>query len=161
MKTPFGSFVMAGEGEALIRAEMNISLAAFIHNLRGQWGTEITVDDGPFREVIDQMEEYFSGVPLQIRAVVRPVTSSVFTRKVHEYLARVPWGQTLTYGEMAGEIGNSRAARAVGGACGRNQVLIVVPCHRVVAAHGLGGFGAGLELKEHLLELENTVRINN
>jgi O-6-methylguanine DNA methyltransferase len=154
MKTSFGTFVMAGDGEALLRAEMNTSLPEFLWNLREEWGTEIIIDDGPFKEVIDQLEEYFSGKPVQIHAVVRPVTASVFTRKVHEFLARIPYGQTLTYREMALEIGNGKASRAVGGACGRNPVLIVVPCHRVVGAHGLGGFGAGLELKERLLELE-------
>ena len=158
LKTPFGPFVMAGEGEALLRAEMNISLPAFIRNLRAEWETDIVIDDGPFKSVIDQLEEYFSGKPGEIRAVVRPLITSVFTRRVHECLARVPWGHTLTYGEMAIEAGNISAPRAVGGACGRNRVLIIVPCHRVVAAHGLGGFGAGLELKKRLLDLEKKDR---
>jgi O-6-methylguanine DNA methyltransferase len=146
---------MAGEGEALFRAQMNISLPDFIQTLLGEWDTEISTDSGPFKEVIDQLEEYFSGKPIQIKAVVRQLHDSSFTRTVHEYLARIPYGTTLTYCEMAGEVGNIRAARAVGNACGRNPVLVIVPCHRVVASNGLGGFGAGLELKKNLLELEN------
>jgi methylated-DNA-[protein]-cysteine S-methyltransferase len=154
LKTPFGSFVMASSGEALMRAEMHTPLPAFIQDLREEWDTDIRIDAAPFREVIRQLEYYFSGKLVQIRAVVQPLTESVFTRAVHELLARIPYGETLTYREMAEETGNSRAARAVGGACGRNPVLIIVPCHRVVAAHGLGGFGGGLELKKRLLELE-------
>jgi methylated-DNA-[protein]-cysteine S-methyltransferase len=69
-------------------------------------------------------------------------------------MARIPYGETVTYGELAALAGNPRAARAVGGACGRNPVLIIVPCHRVVASHGLGGFGGGLDLKQRLLHLE-------
>jgi len=154
VQTPFGPFVMAACGEALLRTQMHTSLPAFIQSLREEWVTEVRVDAAPFRDVITQLEEYFSGKPIQIRAVVQPLTDSVFTRTVHEFLACIPYGQTLTYREMAEETGNNRAARAVGGACGRNPVLIIVPCHRVVAAKGLGGFGAGLELKERLLSLE-------
>lgn len=154
VQTPFGPFVMASCGEALLRAQMHTSLPAFIQTLWEEWDTEVRIDAGPFREVITQLEDYFSGKPVQICAVVKPLTYSVFTRAVHEFLARIPYGKTLTYREMAEETGNNRAARAVGGACGRNPVLLIVPCHRVVAAHGLGGFGAGLELKERLLSLE-------
>jgi O-6-methylguanine DNA methyltransferase len=77
-----------------------------------------------------------------------------FDRAVWKALRRIPTGRTRTYGEVARRAGRPRAARAVGNACGRNPVPVVVPCHRVVAAGGIGGFGLGLGLKRRLLALE-------
>ena len=152
--TPFGPLVMAGEGEALLAAGMNTTLDRFVHELRTAWGAEVRVDARPFREVIERFLGYFAGTPGSIQAVVRPLPATPFIHSVHRLLARIPYGRTVTYGELAGFAGSPRAARAVGGACGKNPVLIVIPCHRVLASHGLGGFGAGLDLKERLLRLE-------
>ncbi len=77
-----------------------------------------------------------------------------FQRLVWRELVRIPPGRTRSYGEVARAIGTPGAARAVGNACGRNPVVIVVPCHRVVASNGIGGFGSGLEIKRKLLALE-------
>lgn len=81
-----------------------------------------------------------------------------FRRGVLEALLAVPHGTVVSYGELAGRVGRPGAARAVGGACAANPLLIVVPCHRVIAGDGgLGGFRAGLPLKRWLLELEREV----
>lgn len=77
-----------------------------------------------------------------------------FTRLVWERMQRIPAGEALTYGELAAAVGNPRASRAVGQACATNPRLLIVPCHRVVAAVGLGGFALGLDWKQKLLELE-------
>lgn len=77
-----------------------------------------------------------------------------FIRKVWGRLRKIPWGQALTYGELAADLGNPRGSRAVGQACGKNPLLLIVPCHRVVADAGLGGFALGLEWKAALLALE-------
>lgn len=77
-----------------------------------------------------------------------------FHREVWQYLRRIPSGQVRTYGEVANDLGRPKAARAVGAACAANPLLLLVPCHRVVGAKGLGGFRAGLEWKERLLEIE-------
>lgn len=77
-----------------------------------------------------------------------------FMRKVWDRLRKIPWGHALTYGELAAELGNPRGSRAVGQACGANRLLLIVPCHRIVAATGLGGFALGLEWKAALLALE-------
>jgi len=85
--------------------------------------------------------------------------SSDFRRGVWEAIRRIPFGQTLTYQQLAEQIGSPRAARAVGGACAANRHLLAVPCHRVVASGGgLGGFALGLEWKRKLLELEAAAR---
>jgi O-6-methylguanine DNA methyltransferase len=80
--------------------------------------------------------------------------SGDFVRKVWDRLRKIPWGQALTYGELAAELGNPRGSRAVGQGCGKNRLLLIVPCHRVVAEAGLGGFAYGLEWKSALLALE-------
>lgn len=78
-----------------------------------------------------------------------------FRRAVWDALRRVPFGETVSYGELAARIGRPGAARAVGGAVGANPLLIFIPCHRVLAAGGgLGGFSAGLDAKRALLRLE-------
>ncbi len=80
-----------------------------------------------------------------------------FQKKVWNELAKIPFGKTFSYGEIAGKIRNQKAVRAVGTANGRNPLAIIVPCHRVIAADGgLGGFAGGLEIKRKLLELERS-----
>lgn len=96
---------------------------------------------------LDRGEWRFS-VPLDLSG------GTDFDRAVWRALRAIPAGKVRTYGEVARAIGSPRAARAVGNACGRNPVAIVVPCHRVVAAGGIGGFGAGLGVKRRLLALE-------
>ena len=81
-----------------------------------------------------------------------------FARHVLEELSQVPYGQTTTYGTLAGRVGAPRAARAVGTVMNRNPIPIVLPCHRVVGANGsLTGYGGGLDVKEHLLRLEGAL----
>jgi O-6-methylguanine DNA methyltransferase len=77
-----------------------------------------------------------------------------FTQRVWEALRLIPFGERATYQEVATRVGSPRAARAVGSACGANRLPLVIPCHRVVACHGLGGFALGLEWKRELLRLE-------
>lgn len=106
------------------------------------------------REVHRWMESYAAKKPNRLPALDLP-PFPVFTRAVLERLQEIPFGQTLTYGELARELGNPDASRAVGSACGRNPILLLIPCHRVVAASGkLGGFTAGLPVKEWLLAHE-------
>lgn len=78
-----------------------------------------------------------------------------FTRRVWERILKIPRGETMTYGELACAIGKPGAARAVGSAVASNRVLIVVPCHRVVAKNGLGGYRGGVEWKRRLLKIES------
>ena len=104
-------------------------------------------------ELARQLEDYFQGkrtcfdLPLSLRG-------TPFQLSVWQALREIPHGEVVTYGELARRIGRPRAARAVGGAVGANPVPIVIPCHRVVAARGLGGYGPGLHWKERLLRLE-------
>ena len=84
-------------------------------------------------------------------------SSSCFYEKVWQELMKIPYGRTVTYGEIAKRISNSKAQRAVGMACNKNPIAIIVPCHRVVGKNAKsGGYAYGTELKEKLLEIEKS-----
>jgi methylated-DNA-[protein]-cysteine S-methyltransferase len=104
-----------------------------------------------------QLEEYFAGTRRDFDLDLDPVGTD-FQLRAWQVLQAIPYGRTLSYGEQAAELGDPRAARAVGAANGRNPLSIVVPCHRVVAASGaLTGFAGGLDTKAWLLNHERTV----
>jgi len=114
----------------------------------------------PFREVARQLAAYFEGnlkefdFDLELAPQGTP-----FQLQVWEELQRIPYGETISYGELAQRMGNPSASRAVGAANGRNPIPIVIPCHRVIGAGGsLTGFGGGLATKRALLELEQESR---
>jgi methylated-DNA-[protein]-cysteine S-methyltransferase len=120
------------------------------------------VVENPTHSILLQTEmelaEYFTGrrnkfsVPLDTHG-------TKFQQNVWDALVKIPFGDTRTYGQLAKQLGNPKAMRAVGAANGRNPVAIVVPCHRVIGAGGkLTGFAGGLEAKAHLLNLESRKR---
>lgn len=128
-----------------------------ICEIRLQKEAEI-VEGSTDSELLDEAQRqlcaYFAGeknsfdLPLSVRG-------TSFEQQVWQQLKQIPYGETRTYAQIAGQIGRPKAARAVGMACGRNPVLIVVPCHRIVGSTGkLTGFAAGMEAKRILLELE-------
>ncbi|GAA1573662.1 MULTISPECIES: methylated-DNA--[protein]-cysteine S-methyltransferase [Kribbella] len=111
-------------------------------------------------EAAEQLKAYFAGelqeftLPLSVRG------GSDFERAVWKQLTRIPYGEMQTYGDVAKIVGDAGAARAVGTACNRNPIAIVVPCHRVVGAGGkMVGFGGGIPTKRHLLELEARISL--
>ena len=111
-------------------------------------------DDALLDEAQKQLAQYFAGkrhvfdLPLRMEGYA-------FDCALWQKLIEIPFGEIMSYGQLAAAIGKPTASRAVGGACARNPLLIVVPCHRVVASSGkLTGFAAGLQMKQALLELE-------
>lgn len=111
-------------------------------------------DAAALAPAVAEVEAYFAGELREFSTPVRS-TGTPFQQKVWAELRRIPYGQTISYAELAARVGNPNASRAVGSANGRNQVCIVIPCHRVIAADGtLGGFGGGLWRKEWLLKHE-------
>jgi methylated-DNA-[protein]-cysteine S-methyltransferase len=104
-----------------------------------------------------QLEEYFAGTRQHFELPLHPV-GTPFQLEVWHELARIPYGVTISYGELARRIGKPLAVRAVGAANGRNPLPIVLPCHRVIGANGaLTGFGGGLPTKRFLLTMEDRV----
>lgn len=106
------------------------------------------------KSVTEQLEAYFLGT-LREFEIPLDLVGSEFQRKVWKALARIPYGQTRTYGEIAGAVDQPKATRAVGLANQQNPLAIVIPCHRVIGANGsLTGYGGGLHRKRWLLEHE-------
>ena len=111
-------------------------------------------DDTPLAEARRQLEAYFEGELREFDLPLAPQGTG-FQLRVWEALRAIPYGETISYGELARRVGDPGAARAVGLANGRNPLPVIVPCHRVIGADGsLTGFGGGLDRKRALLELE-------
>ncbi len=108
----------------------------------------------PFEDLMGRLRAYFSGRPAEFPDKLDLSAATPFQRRVWRAARAIPYGQTRTYGWLAGQIGQPGAARAVGQAIGRNPIAVIVPCHRVLGSSGLGGFYGGLALKRYLLRLE-------
>ena len=110
--------------------------------------------DSGFEDVVQQLQEYFARTRTTFRIPLAPA-GTPFQKRVWTELLNIPYGETRSYGQLAGAIGNRSAMRAVGAANGRNPISIIVPCHRVIGSNGaLVGYGGGLERKRFLLALE-------
>jgi methylated-DNA-[protein]-cysteine S-methyltransferase len=146
--TPIGRLLLTGD-EAGLRG---ISFQSGIHpaTVESEWERS----EEPFQEAIAQLDAYFAGRLRRFDLALAP-RGTPFQRDVWSALTRIPYGETVSYSELASRIGRPAATRAVGAANGRNPLPIVIPCHRVIGADGsLTGFGGGLPIKRRLLELE-------
>lgn len=148
INSPVGPLTLAGDGHALISLRMQDQN----HSPRGQdaW----VLDEHAFPKVVDQIEAYFAGELTEFD-VALTLEGTPFQQQVWSALQDIPFGKTVSYGEVAARLGRPTASRAVGAANARNPVAIIVPCHRVVGSTGtLTGYAAGLDRKRKLLELE-------
>ncbi|RLB94186.1 MAG: cysteine methyltransferase [Deltaproteobacteria bacterium] len=111
-----------------------------------------------FLEAMDQLGAYFKGERTLFDLELN-VQGTDFQKRVWKELVKIPYGETISYGQLAQRIGNPKASRAVGMANGKNPISIIVPCHRVIGKNGsLTGFGGGLETKRTLLDLEKRIK---
>lgn len=118
-----------------------------------EWASCDDRDRAVLEQARTELERYFRG-DLTVFTVPVRLDGPSFHREVWGILKTIPFGQALTYSQVAEKLGSPRGARAVGNACARNPVAIIVPCHRVLARSGLGGFGGGLDAKKWLLRHE-------
>lgn len=147
MGTPIGRLLLAGDDVALTHV--------FLPGSSSLGDTPGGVPS-PLRRAAEQLDEYFAG---ERRVFTLPLApqGTAFQLAVWKALADIPYGETITYGELAARVGRPAASRAVGQANGANPIPIVYPCHRVVASGGrLGGYGGGLDVKRRLLALEGS-----
>lgn len=114
-----------------------------------------------FKDVLDrakrELGEYFAGRRKRFKLRLDLSSGTEFRQKVWKEMMRIPYGEVVTYGELANRIGEPKASRAVGQACRSNPIGVIVPCHRVVASNGIGGFGGpgrAIALKRGLLRFE-------
>ncbi|HLK51479.1 MAG TPA: methylated-DNA--[protein]-cysteine S-methyltransferase [Bryobacteraceae bacterium] len=111
-------------------------------------------DDRYLREAMRQLRSFFAGTLERFDLPLRPAGTD-FQQSVWSQLCLIPYGQTISYGELARRLGNPAASRAVGLANGSNPIAIIIPCHRVIGSNGkLTGYGGGLENKQWLLDFE-------
>ena len=110
---------------------------------------------GYYAQVAKQLDEYFAGKRTKFELNISP-KGTAFQKKVWAELLKIPYGKTKSYQEIAKAIGKPSAQRAVGSACNKNPILLIIPCHRVVSKSGkLTGFACGLDVKQNLLNIEN------
>ena len=143
--TPVGTVVLAAaEDGALTHLQFARRFAPPAH-----WRE----DAARFDTVRRQLDEYFAGCRRRFDVPLAPA-GTAFQRRVWRALMEIPFGHVITYGELARRVDRPGAARAVGRANGANPIAIIIPCHRVVAANGIGGYGGGVDVKRRLLALE-------
>jgi len=149
MKSPIGPLLLAGD-------EGGLRLVHFATGRRPKSPQRNWIEDkAPFKEVIRQLEGYFEG-KLKEFDVPLVLDGTEFQLLVWRNLRKIPYGETVSYGQLARRIGSPDAARAVGLANGSNPIPIIIPCHRVIGSNGdLTGFGGGLPVKKELLALES------
>jgi len=146
--SPIGELLLLGDGEALHGVYMQDGRKPI--KPRPDWKP----GDEAFVDARDQLDEYFAGTRTSFDLPL-VLEGDAFQMLVWAALQRIPYGETVSYGHVARDIGRPDAARAVGLANGRNPIAVIVPCHRVIGADGsLTGYGGGLERKRLLLELE-------
>lgn len=121
-------------------------------------GTTVTIEMTRLpRDMSSKVEAYLDGEQPSFNGDIDLSDRTAFQRNVLEAIRSIPYGRTVPYSHVARRVGRGDAARAVANACGSNPCPIVIPCHRVVAADGLGGYRYGAEVKEALLELEDAL----
>ncbi len=121
--------------------------------------TDLSFLSGLNNGQLQQVAEYLNGKRKVFDCKIE-LDGTVFQKAVWREMMAIPFGHTATYGSIAEAIGRPRAVRAVGAACGANKLPVIVPCHRVVAANGIGGFGFGIDLKRKLLAHEGVLQYN-
>lgn len=148
LDTPIGELLIAGE-------DGELHMIGFPEgSMRREPEPEWIFTEKPFGEAISQLSDYFAGKRQQFDLPLHP-GGTEFQLRVLDELQRIPYGTTVTYGDIAERIGRPKAVRAVGAANGRNPIPIVIPCHRVIGSDGtMTGFGGGIPTKKALLRLE-------
>jgi methylated-DNA-[protein]-cysteine S-methyltransferase len=148
MESPVGPLTLVADGAGL--RQINFPRGPGLSEIDESWRESAS----SFIEAIRQLRAYFAGELETFDLPLAP-QGTVFQKNVWNNLCEIPYGQTISYGELARRIGNPNASRAVGLANGSNPIPIVIPCHRVIGANGkLTGYGGGLHIKEKLLALE-------
>jgi methylated-DNA-[protein]-cysteine S-methyltransferase len=144
-ESPIGRLVLECDGDVLI--------GIWLPNERRHARND--ADDMPpvLKETASQLDAYFAGERTDFD-VRMELDGTDFQREVWSELRRIPYGETISYGELARRVGRPSAPRAVGQANGRNPIPVIVPCHRVLASNGIGGYGGGLKVKRQLLGVE-------
>jgi methylated-DNA-[protein]-cysteine S-methyltransferase len=162
VETPVGPVFVAASGQGVVMLKLDVCAESAMPALMALLAERVPLGDsvhleegnGLAKEASHQVTEYFDGSRPDIDLPVDHASASLFQVRIRETVKAVPAGETRTYGEIADAAGYPGAARAVGTVMRDNPVQLAVPCHRVVASDGLGGFGGREDLKVWLLDHE-------
>lgn len=140
---------------SIVETSKSITNVDFVNNINNIQIKDTTVNETPLlKEAGKQLQQYFEGNRKYFDLPLSPVGTE-FQESVWKVLQTIPYGATWSYKQVAEKIGSPKAARAVGMANNRNPISIFIPCHRVIGANGkLVGYGGGLDIKRHLLNIE-------
>jgi methylated-DNA-[protein]-cysteine S-methyltransferase len=156
--TPLGTLLLAATDRGLCRIVYDAEPEQELELLGRAFGLRVLRSSLPVDVARRQLDEYFEGKRQEFDLSLDLQLLADFNRRVLGELARVPYGEVVTYGQLAARAARPRAARAVGTVMNRNPLPIVLPCHRVIGANGkLVGYGGGLDRKEALLRLEGAL----
>jgi methylated-DNA-[protein]-cysteine S-methyltransferase len=156
--SPVGKLLVAATERGLCRIAYDAEPEQELDRLARAFGVRVLRSPKPIDPARRELDEYFDGKRREFDLPVDVALLAEFNRRVLHELARVPYGEVVTYGELAARADRPRAARAVGTVMNRNPLPIVLPCHRVIGASGkLVGYAGGLERKEALLKLEGAI----
>jgi O-6-methylguanine DNA methyltransferase len=155
--SPFlGKVFVASTEKGICMVDFLTPEKSFLKELKGRFPGELVRDDRRNGRVISQLKKYLGGKLRRFDCRL-DMMGTPFQKKVWAALAKIPYGQTRSYQDIARAIGHPKAFRAVGNANGSNPMPLIIPCHRVIESNGgLGGFGHGLKVKKQLLDFEKT-----
>lgn len=142
--SPIGSIVLTAKGGLIVGLDIG-------NDASNETGTG---EENVLKRCAKELKEYFAGERTSFSVPVNAV-GTTFEKKIWQLMAKTPYGSTISYAGIARKAGKPSAYRAVANACGKNPLLILIPCHRIIASDGtIGGFSAGVEKKKKLLALE-------
>lgn len=143
--SPIGEIGLLKENDNLIKVSFTDTAFKYL---------DVINSPNEFKEVITQLNEYFYEGRNKFE-IQYTFLSTTFRSRVYKEMSKIAYGTTLSYSDLATKVGKPRAFRAVGTACGKNPLPIIIPCHRVKGKSSLGGFTGGLDIKKFLLRLES------
>lgn len=142
IKSPVGKLLLAGDDSGLQTIQFECKI-----QIEESWSN----NNKKFTVVINQLQEYFDNKRTTFDLMLNP-KGTIFQKSVWARLVKIPFGETKYYGQIADELGNPKASRAIGMANNKNPIPIIIPCHRVIGKNGaLTGFAGGLDVKQQLL----------
>ena len=156
VSTPVGELDLASDGRALVAVGLRTGSKAFRADVEARTGQAVTAgSDKILDRAASELASYFDGRTKAFDVPIRFAWGTPFQQRVWKAIAKVPFGESTTYGALAVKVGSPGGFQAVGQATGANPLGVIVPCHRVLQASGrMGGYGGGEDMKEWLLRHE-------
>ena len=153
--SPIGDIYVVSTEKGICRVDFKTSENELVQRLERKFRKDVIKDPNFFNSLITKLDRYFSGKPTRFTFPINFIEGTDFQKRVWRALLEIPFGEVRSYKQIAQQVGNPNAYRAVGSAVGKNPINFIIPCHRVIRSDGkLGGYGLGIDLKKKLLQME-------